>query len=302
MNASDPTPAELGLARLLRAQPLPAAPRDRVLRPAQGPFERFLHILLLETGEVLAEFDGLHREVEAPVALTLPSGGGGNLTLVAGSSGWLLGLSPGFLTATLGDSAEAQLLAPLARGMVVAQDIQPLPDSPASALAQRVHDEIAVERPGSGMIVQCCLRLILAEIWRQSSFEPPLQGGGSELQVLQGFRRLVELHFRGHLKVAGYADHLGVTYDRLHRICQRNLRRSPLQLIHQRQMREAATWLTQSGRSIQQIAHALGFGDASEFSHFFKRNSGMAPSVYRTHARNLSQAARRPVTSFADWP
>lgn len=66
--------------------------------------------------------------------------------------------------------------------------------------------------------------------------------------------------------------------------------------------REAAIWLQQSGRSIQQIAHGLGFNDAPEFSHFFKRISSVAPSVYRTNARNVSAAAGQAVTSFAEWP
>lgn len=292
----------LGLDRLLRAEPLPAVLHDRALRPARGPYEQFLHVVLIEAGEATIAAGDDQRGFDGPVAVTLPSALDILVTLVPGCSGWLLGLSPSFLTSTLGDTAEAQLLEPLSRNMVVARAIRPIPDSEPAALAQRIHDEIADEGPGSDMIVQACLRLILAEIWRRSSFDPPPLGGGSEIHVLQGFRRLVEMNFRDHMKVAEYADQLGVTYDRLHRICRRNMQRSPLQLIHQRMMREAANWLERSGRSVQQIAHSLGFSDTPEFSHFFKRNSGLAPSNFRARIRNQSRTSQMPTRSFADWP
>ena len=167
---------------------------------------------------------------------------------------------------------------------------------------ERIADELSRDTPGAQMAILASLRLLLIDIWRSSGFESPGPGKGSEVHVLLSFRRLVELHFRSRLGVGDYASQLGVTYDRLHGICQRNLQRSPLQLIHARMMREAADWLESSGQPIQRIAHKLGFSDSAEFSHFFKRNSGLSPSGFRQRARNQSEALRMTTTSFADWP
>jgi AraC-like DNA-binding protein len=62
-------------------------------------------------------------------------------------------------------------------------------------------------------------------------------------------------------------------------------------------------WLERTGSSIQSIAEALGFGDATYFSHFFKRMTGYSPLAFRKLARQREdrQSPAFPQT-YADWP
>lgn len=291
-----------GLDAVARAERLPASLRGTVIRPGRGTYDSFTHLVLLEAGEIAVDAGEGPRQVEARAALILPPGPGTLLTLGPGCDGWLLGVASSVLSAAVGTRAESEFLAPIGMHVMIARDFSPDTATDPIALAERIGDELARKTPGAQMAILASLRLLLIDIWRSSGFEATRLGQGSDVHVLLSFRRLVELHFRSRLSVSDYAGQLGVTYDRLHGICQRNLQRSPLQLIHARMMREAANWLERSGQTIQQIAHSLGFSDSAEFSHFFKRNSGLSPSSFRQKVRNQSEALRMTSTSFADWP
>lgn len=291
-----------GLDAMARAERLPASLRDTVIRPGRGAYSSFTHLVLLEAGEIAVEAGEGARHAEARAALILPPGPEALLTLGPGCDGWLLGVAPSLLSAVVGARAESEFLAPIGTQLMIARDFAPDTATDPMALAERIAEELSHAAPGVQMAILASLRLLLIDIWRSSGPEPQGLIQGSDVHLLLGFRRLVELHFHKRLGVADYAERLGVTYDRLHGICQRNLQRSPLQLIHARMMREAASWLERSGQPIQQIAHALGFSDGAEFSHFFKRQSGVSPSRFRQQVRNQSEAVGLARTSFADWP
>ncbi|MFT4116691.1 helix-turn-helix domain-containing protein [Bradyrhizobium sp.] len=100
-----------------------------------------------------------------------------------------------------------------------------------------------------------------------------------------------------------YANLLGMTADRLHSLCSRELGRSPSELIQQRVVREAATRLESGTSTVKQVAFALGFKDAAYFSRFFRKHTGEAPGAWRQRVAARTKAGRsRPTLNFADWP
>lgn len=293
-----PVPDGQTLTSLLRADPLRPGLHGQVLRPAKGLYADFTHLLLVTFGSVRLRMGTEEHGLHAPAAAMIPPQPQAELALESGSAGWLIGAGPVLMAEAVGTKAESVLLHSMTGRLTI---LQQLTDRAADDLlypAEQTHRERSLSARGSQLAVAAHLRLMLIAFWREGSFDPAAtQGRSSELHVIQGFRRLVELHFRKQIPIVRYAEFLGISYDRLHDICNRTLQRPPLKLVHQRMMREAAIRLERSGETVQDIAHSLGFSDPTQFSHFFKKNSGMAPSLYRAKMRFSGRQA-----SFADWP
>ncbi|WP_258158621.1 AraC family transcriptional regulator [Rhizobium sp. TH2] len=130
--------------------------------------------------------------------------------------------------------------------------------------------------------------------------DEPRAGAGP---ILQRFRQSVEVSFRRHRNIRDYATELGISTDRLHAICQRALSRSPIELVHDRMVPEAKPRLERSARSVREISDGLGFRDPANFSHFFKRKTGVSPTRYRSMAANATSASTIALSSsYYDWP
>ncbi len=95
---------------------------------------------------------------------------------------------------------------------------------------------------------------------------------------------LVEAHHREHWPVSRYADHLGLTPERLNRLTRAQTGQGALQLIHERLVREACRRLTYIAAPVSKLAFELGFDDPAYFCRFFKRLTGRSPRAYRRDA------------------
>jgi len=168
---------------------------------------------------------------------------------------------------------------------------------------EAVIEENGRPQPGTVMAIVAHLRIVLVQMMRISGLEEATGAGrGEDAHFLQRFRQLVEGHFRDHWPVARYARVLGITADRLHAICTRELGRNPKALIAERLAREAAMALERSTLSIEQLSHSLGFRDPAHFSHFHKRMTGLAPGKFRKMLGSAANTGEFSPPNFADWP
>ena len=168
---------------------------------------------------------------------------------------------------------------------------------------EAVIEENGRPQPGTVMAIVAHLRIVLVQMMRISGLEEATgTGRGEDAHFLQRFRQLVEGHFRDHWPVARYARVLGITADRLHAICTRELGRNPKALIAERLAREAAMALERSTLSIEQLSHSLGFRDPAHFSHFHKRMTGLAPGKFRKMLGSAANTGEFSPPNFADWP
>ncbi|MEZ5811834.1 MAG: AraC family transcriptional regulator [Rhizobiaceae bacterium] len=167
-----------------------------------------------------------------------------------------------------------------------------------------IAEETRQQSIGGAMIVIARLRIILVSVLRVSAAaETAGLARGETLNHLRRFRQLLEVGFRAHRSVGDYADELGMTADRLHAICTRELGRTPKALIDQRVVREASIGLERSTLSIKQLSYALGFRDPAHFSNFFKRVTGISPGRFRRMV--IASSPDNPgfaPPSYADWP
>lgn len=132
-------------------------------------------------------------------------------------------------------------------------------------------------------ILTARLRVISLLIARVIS--PDLDATGSEMKVMSTtinqFFLALETHFKEEKTVAFYASTLHVTPNYLNTICRNFSLPNPLQLIHRKVISEAKRYLCASDRTTSNIAYELGFSSLSNFSKFFKRETGLSPFDFR---------------------
>lgn len=263
-----------------------------------------IHLLALTSGAAAAHGDGEITAWSGPALVWLPAGSAEQLEIAAGASAHLLRLRADSWHRYLPPSAEAAYL-DLAgvTGMLAFPVEADLAAALARSIASIAAELAAPARGASASILSAELSLCVLRFWRLFAETADGAAPGNSADILGRFRRLVEERYQQQLRVADYAQLLGVTSDRLHSLCSRALQRSPSALIQQRIVQEAARRLETSSATVKQIAFALGFKDTAYFSRFFTKHTGEAPGAWR---RNMAARARsgrlRPSLDFADWP
>jgi AraC family transcriptional activator of pobA len=265
----------------------------------------FTHLLCLHGGG--AAQVRRHDETVAlsgPAILWLPAGSALHLDVAAGTRAELLRLKSGAWHRYLPPSAEPAYLALDGADGILALGVDPdLAVTMSRSIASIAAELASPARGGAASIISAELTLIALRFWRLFAGDGGTEEEGSSAEVLSRFRSLLEERYHQQLRVADYASLLGMTPDRLHRLCSRELKRSPSALIQQRVVKEAATRLEASTATVKQIAFALGFKDTAYFSRFFSKHAGEAPGAWRRCAAARGRAGRpKPTLNFADWP
>ncbi len=240
---------------------------------------------------------------EAPAVFWLSRSSGRRVVLDAGTTGYVAEIADDMVARAAGDFSETARLR-----FVIDSDhclsLEPRHDAALTSSLATIVAELQTPQIGSEMMIIAQLRIILVTIMRLSGVEDPHSDkSGSGAYFLHQFRRLVEINFRAHWPISRYARLIGISHDRLHAICRRELRKTPKALVAERLAREAGLSLERSTLTIEQLSHSLGFRDPAHFSHFFKRMTGVTPGAFRKMmARAASDGAAASPANFGDWP
>lgn len=105
------------------------------------------------------------------------------------------------------------------------------------------------------------------------------------LQRFKRFQQLVEENFARWHQVADYARHLGYTEKSLARAVEAAMGMSAKAFISARVNLEAKRLLVHTDLTIASITDKLGFEEATNFSKFFKRETGCTPAEFRQRQR-----------------
>ena len=99
------------------------------------------------------------------------------------------------------------------------------------------------------------------------------------------FKSLIQLNYKEHLSVEGYAQLLHLSVKHLIALCKKHTGKTPLKLIQEKLISEAKKELFYTHKSIKEIAIDLGFEDPANFSNYFKTATGYSPAAYRATNR-----------------
>ena len=108
-------------------------------------------------------------------------------------------------------------------------------------------------------------------------------------ELYNKFMSLIADHYREAHDVAFYADKLAITQRYLSQITDKNIGKSPKQIISDYLMNEALLLLNTSGFTVQELSDRLGFSSQAQFCKFFRQQRGQSPSDYRKAFSNANQ-------------
>lgn len=146
----------------------------------------------------------------------------------------------------------------------------------------RVYHLLAAEygsAAGEVVMIKAILKVFLLKIIRLKEKVFTVQNI-NEKRVYE-FLLLLEHHYLADRTAATYAEKLGLSDKRLNQILKEKLKRTAVQLIHDRIILEAKRQIIHSEHTIKEIAYKLGFKDRPYFSRFFKAQTGLSPEEFQ---------------------
>ena len=156
-------------------------------------------------------------------------------------------------------------------------------------LAEQVVDEFGRPSPVQKRIVGSLLMATLLRFRDASqSAAVPAEEGDRGSAIVAAFRQDLEAHLRalvsgaaGPPTVADLAAAQGLHPTYLGTVVRARTGRTVGEWIARRLAAEARAQLADARRSVKEVAFALGFSEATHFSRFFKRETGLTPSAAR---------------------
>lgn len=136
---------------------------------------------------------------------------------------------------------------------------------------------------GCDIIIQSYLLILLQETARLSSTLTKNKSTfiSREQQIIQDFQALLALDKNTLKSSSYYADQLNISKVYLEEVVKKTTRKTLSRTIKLKRVLKAKTYLLQTPLTISEIAYKLGFDDASNFTRFFKKETGFTPSKFR---------------------
>ena len=129
-------------------------------------------------------------------------------------------------------------------------------------------------------IIHNLLSAFLIESSRQNPRETnPLKN--QEYSIASRFAELVELHYSSLRKVNDYIELMAIAAKPFSKALQTTIGKTPKQFIDDRILLEAKRLLVYSNETIKEITFLLGFEEPTNFSKFFREQTGLSPAEFK---------------------
>lgn len=126
------------------------------------------------------------------------------------------------------------------------------------------------------------LKLLLIECNNICSISQIADQYHLDIDFIRSFKNNVDENFRKEHSAAFYADQFHITADHLNRIVKAKIGKTAKNYIQSRIITEAKRMIFFTELSNKEIGYQLGFDEPSNFSAFFKKNTRISPSKFKT--------------------
>ncbi|WP_051610241.1 helix-turn-helix domain-containing protein [Terasakiella pusilla] len=241
-----------------------------------------LQILLISEGHVHVEIDDQSAEQNGPCIISIPAGVVHGFRFSPQTKGVVISAAHDFLNMRP-NPADAQTLHEVMHFPAIVD----FANSPgrfktAQEIAQAIFNEFRWPQSGRSMMFDAYIRILLLQVRRKMVLPHERDTKKNYRRtVFVRYRTLVDDHYKDKWTVPDYADHMGLTENRLNRICQTFTGKSAFEIVQDRIMLEAQRFLIYTKAPINEIAYDLGFHDPAYFCRFFKKLSGQTPKKFR---------------------
>lgn len=153
-------------------------------------------------------------------------------------------------------------------------------------LERAIHAEMHSQQPEKQLALNGYFKLLFVKLFRllKHSQAKATASPARHLHYFHEFQKSVARSAPFEKKISHYAQELNITPVHLNRICQTVKGKSALEIVNANTIRRAHNHLIYTSLSISEIAFTLQFADASYFTRFFRKQTGLSPQAYRNRA------------------
>jgi AraC family transcriptional regulator, transcriptional activator of pobA len=240
----------------------------------------FYFILALQKGKGAHAIDFKSYRVDDHCFFIMRPGQVHQLTLKAGSTGYLLEFNSEFYQ--LNERGTSQVLRQATHTNFCQMDSHAFSrlHSVLSYIMQEYHEQ----REGYQQIIKSNLNIFFIEFLRhRKQHDRTAPRTAYALEKLHQFLEVVEQNLRMQKQVSEYAAAMNMSVYQLNNITKTTLGKRASEVINDHIILEAKRYLLATSEQVSQIAYHLGYEDASYFIRFFKKHTKHTPESFRSN-------------------
>lgn len=241
----------------------------------------FFYILALKKGAGYHEIDFKPYKVRENSVFVIRPGQVHQITLKAGSSGYLMVFNIDFYYAH--DKISNQLLRKASNTNLYQLDANKI--KKVLSILTDIFHEYTNKQESYQAVIKANLDILFIEFVRHHSKGVVEKADSYAQERLQEFLEHLEKHIYSHKQVSQYANMLNLSSFQLNAITKATLGKTCSQLINEYIVLESKRYLLATSNQVNQIAYQLGYEDVSYFIRFFKKHTGYSPEAFRSHHR-----------------
>lgn len=241
----------------------------------------FYYILVLEKGSGSHEIDFTAYEIFDHSIFLMRPGQVHQITLKAGSTGYLLQFKTDFFYTQ--NKLSQELLRKVSH--INFCSLKGSGFKRMEAILSYIVKEYSEKQEGYQEVIKSNLSIFFIELvrHRQNKTIAPNDTNQYSQEQLEKFYELLETHITKNKQVSQYADMLHISIYQLNAITKTLLNKTPSELINEHIVLESKRQLLATSNQVNQIADHLGYDDISYFIRFFKKHTDYSPESFRNN-------------------